>query len=138
MRRAPGPRSTTSKPSIIAATTSAHRPASSPPSGSATITNRSMATPSSTAARTPNVGRPATAIHAPSPTGPAAIASASDTAAAPEQPMVLPRCTTPPGTSPAKASTSGRVRLRAAVTSLPAVVTPAGSGTLGAVATRAL
>ncbi len=42
--------------------------------------------------------------------------------------MVLPRWTVAPGTRLANASISGSVRLRAPVTSLPTVVTPAGSG----------
>ena len=111
---APGPSSSTSNPSIIAASTSAHCPSSKRCAGSATITNRSGATPSSTAAATPTCGRPATPTHAPASDGPAASASASDTAAEPAHSTTLPRCITAWRSNSSNAGSIAMVRCCAA------------------------
>ena len=108
--RCPGDTSTKSTAPTKVATTGAHWSGC----GAFTTTKRSRATPNSNAAAKPMSLAPTTATHEPVWVARAIRASAIDRAPAPETPTVTPR-RRPSGNSPARASSTGRVRSTASV-----------------------
>ena len=77
------------------------------------MTSRSRAMPTSLAARKPNPGKPATASHEPAADAPTTAAKATDIAAAPLHPMMLPRVSPASGKSGLSTACTGNKRSRA-------------------------
>ena len=101
---------TTSNPSNVAATSSAHDSRLARSGPASTPTTRSRGMPNSSAASNPNVGTPTTASQDPEAVAATASDTARDIAAAPPHATALPRTNPPSGNSGESGSTTGSSR----------------------------